>query len=70
MKVRQLVYVPWYRKVYVLILNNLLNTEELFELVQLSGVPMDKELFKVVSPHDNKNGCMLSEVFTLILMLI
>ena len=23
--------------------------EELFELVQLSGVPMDKELFKVVS---------------------
>ena len=24
-------------------------SEELFELVQLSGVPMDKELFKVVS---------------------
>ena len=25
--------------------------EELFELVQLSGVPMDKELFKVVCFH-------------------
>ena len=25
--------------------------EELFELVQLSGVPMDKELFKVVRLH-------------------
>ena len=26
-----------------------MSAEELFELVQLSGVPMDKELFKVVS---------------------
>ena len=28
-----------------------MSAEELFELVQLSGVPMDKELFKVVSGH-------------------